>query len=524
DLEVRTVLGNDSWERKKAQPLVITAEIHTSISSAGKSDKVTESVHYGIACKRVTAFAESNHGLQSLEAFAEGIARVSLEVTDRALAVYVFARKPRALLHAKYAGVEIYRTRKEVFGCWSDAPEDEEDSAQEAAPAAVERAAAVDAAGSLGSEDRILVKKLSLSTIIGVNLWERHYKQTVDLDLVLHTAKPAKGAVGAHDKVPRYRNFRTVVDAVTEVVEKTSYRTVEALATAVARTAIKQCKVPKITIRVEKPSALVFAACSAVEITRSIDDFAASAALASGAASRITSATGSMAPTPSQASTPVPEAAAEAAAANSAIRPAMHSVYIALGTNVGDRLANLHHALACLNDLPLSRLVETSFLYETAPMYVTDQPSFLNAACLVHTLLEPLPMLDELKRIEAEMGRDFSMYRNGPRVIDLDILFYDELLMDTERLTIPHALLHERRFQLGPLCDIDRDLMHHRLGKTSGALYRHLTTHSAVPNDIVRVTPLKTQRHVQGAKSDKIADNSVLKTLSPDTQKDTIFM
>ncbi|KAJ2627332.1 trifunctional dihydropteroate synthetase, partial [Coemansia sp. RSA 1290] len=103
DLEVRTVLGNDSWERKKSQPVVITAEIHTSISSAGRSDKVTESVHYGIACKRATAFAESEHGLQSLEAFAEGIARVCLEVTSRALSVYVFARKPRALLHAKYA-------------------------------------------------------------------------------------------------------------------------------------------------------------------------------------------------------------------------------------------------------------------------------------------------------------------------------------------------------------------------------------------------------------------------------------
>ncbi|KAJ2426686.1 trifunctional dihydropteroate synthetase, partial [Coemansia sp. RSA 2531] len=108
DLQVRTVLGNDSWERKKQQPLLITAEIHTSIASAGKTDKVTESVHYGIACKRATSFAESSHKLHSLEAFAEGIAKACLGVTNRALAVHIIARKPRALLHAEYAGVEIF--------------------------------------------------------------------------------------------------------------------------------------------------------------------------------------------------------------------------------------------------------------------------------------------------------------------------------------------------------------------------------------------------------------------------------
>ncbi|KAJ1727725.1 trifunctional dihydropteroate synthetase, partial [Coemansia biformis] len=479
DLEVRSVLGNDSWERRRPQPLLITVEIHTSISSAGKTDRVTESVHYGIACKRVTAFAESAHGLQSLEAFAEGVVHACLGVTHRALAVYALVRKPRALLHAEYAGVEIFRTRREALGSWGDAGGaqcDAEDDADDVAVAA-ERAAAEAAAGPLGDEDRIVVKKLTLSTIIGVNLWERHYKQVVELGLTLHIAK-APAMRGAHDSVPRYRNFRTVVDAVTEMVEKTSYRTVEALATAIARTAVKQCRVPKITVRVEKPSALVFAACSAVEITRSAADF-------SGLGT-------SNAPTPLLISTPTTPAAADAAVAAGATatgdattEPAMHAAYIALGTNVGDRLANLHQALVRLNtDLPASRLVETSFLYETAPMYFVDQRPFLNAACLVRTELEPLALLGELKRIEAEMGRDFSTCRNGPRVIDLDILFYDELVMQTERLTIPHALLHERRFQLGPLCDIDRDLMHHRLGKTSGALFRHLTTHNAVPDDI----------------------------------------
>ncbi|KAI8324923.1 Dihydropteroate synthase [Martensiomyces pterosporus] len=526
DLEVRTVLGHDSWERKKAQPLLITAEIHTSIASAGRTDKVTESVHYGIACKKVTAFAESDHKLQSLEALAEGIVKTCLGVTGRALAVHVIARKPRALLHAEYAGVEVYRTRKEIFGSWGDdlvqgSEETREEFEQRVARVEAERAAAESSAGCLAHEDRIVVKKLSLSTIIGVNLWERHYKQVVDFDLILHSAKPAqqgaKNSPAVRDSVPRYRNFRTIVDAVTELVEKSSYRTVEALATAIARTAVKVCKVPKFTVRVEKPSALVFAACSAVEITRTADDFAAPQTPATGA-----SLSASIASIPSLAAASTP--AANDASSVDVSANAMHSAYIALGTNVGDRLANLHKALRVLGaDLPKSHVAETSFLYETAPMYVTDQPAFLNAACLVRTELEPLALLDELKRIEAEMGRDFSMYRNGPRVIDLDILFYDEISMKSERLTIPHALLHERRFQLGPLCDIDRELMHHPLGKTSGALYRHLTTHSDVPNDIVRVTPLKTGWHTKPADAAD-GDGCIIRTLSPESQKETVFM
>ncbi|KAJ2796638.1 trifunctional dihydropteroate synthetase, partial [Coemansia guatemalensis] len=530
---VRTVLGNDSWERKKSQPLLITAEVHTSITSAGKSDRVTESVHYGVACKRVTAFAESAHGLQSLEAFAEGIARACLDVTSRALGVYVFARKPRALLHAEYAGVEIFRTRKDVFGGWGSEPatgtskDGGGGSDQLAAASALsiaEREATEAAAGSLGEEDRIVVKRLSLSTIIGVNLWERHYKQIVNIDLTLHSERPAKMGGAVRDKVPRYRNFRTVVDAVTEMAEKSSYRTVEALGMAIARAAIKQCKVPKITVRVEKPSALVFAACSAIEITRTAADFAVQAG-PGGVLSAATSAPGSAAPTPPRANTPALAAAVPAAEDES--EPVAHSAYIALGTNIGDRLQNLHQALDRLNnDLPMSHVAETSFLYETAPMYVTDQPLFLNAACLIKTRLGPLELLDGLQRIEAAMGRDYGMYRNGPRVIDLDILFYDELVMRTERLTIPHALLHERRFQLGPLCDIDRDLMHHRLGKTAAALHRHLTTHSDVPNDIVRVTPLSNRRQRTPSSADASASEGgcILKSLSPETQKDTVFM
>ncbi|KAJ2781228.1 trifunctional dihydropteroate synthetase, partial [Coemansia linderi] len=246
-------------------------------------------------------------------------------------------------------------------------------------------------------------------------------------------------------------------------------------------------------------------------ITRVLGDYAA-----------MSSAAASVAPTPPRAASPM--VATTSDANDKAAKSGMHSAYIALGTNLGNRLENMHQALHRLNtDLPTSHVVESSFLYQTAPMYVTDQPAFLNAACLVKTALEPLALLDELKRIEAEMGRDFGMYRNGPRIMDLDILFYDEIDMQTDRLTIPHALLHERRFQLGPLCDIDSDLMHHRLGKTTGALFRHLTTHSDAPDDIVRVTPLRAVNASVDA-GPSASESSILKALSPLSQKETVFM
>ncbi|KAJ2523797.1 trifunctional dihydropteroate synthetase [Coemansia sp. RSA 2049] len=506
DLEVTTVLGNDVWERKKKMPLRVTCEIHTSISAAGKTDKINESVNYSQASKRVRAFAESDHNLQSLEAFSEKVASECLSVTPRALAVRVFIRKSRALLHAQYVAIEIFRTREEIFGAAESEyvraeGEHDEDLDRRVEAAKKGMAAATRSAGVLAKEDHIIVQRLSLNTIIGINRWERHYKQVVNIDLTLCCEKlPLPDDNAKLNKVPRYRNYRTVVDAVSELVEQSSYRTVEALVTSIARTAVKVCKVPKITVRVEKPSAITFAACTGAEITRTADDFAAANESLRAPAGSLVSADGSCSTAPDS---------------------ARHSAYIALGTNIGDRLGNLHKAVFNLRkNLPRSRLIETSFLYETLPMYVTDQAPFLNAACLVKTELEPLELLDELKRLEFEMGRDFTVYRNGPRVIDYDILFYDEVVIESDVLTIPHALLHERRFQLGPLCDIDRDLMHHRLGKTSGTLFRHLTTHNEVPDDTVQVTPLKARWHTRPNPH----EGCILKPLNPKTQKETVFM
>lgn len=139
----------------------------------------------------------------------------------------------------------------------------------------------------------------------------------------------------------------------------------------------------------------------------------------------------------------------------------MATVFLGLGTNLGDRAANLRAALAALQDV--AEIDAVSAIYETAPLYVTDQPAFLNMAVRASTTLPPRDLLGALKALENHLGRVASV-RYGPRLIDLDILFYDGVVMDETDLTIPHPRVHERRFALVPLADIAADLPHPLLG------------------------------------------------------------
>jgi 2-amino-4-hydroxy-6-hydroxymethyldihydropteridine diphosphokinase len=140
-----------------------------------------------------------------------------------------------------------------------------------------------------------------------------------------------------------------------------------------------------------------------------------------------------------------------------------HTVYIALGTNLGDRLENLQAAVQAL--APEVRPVAVSPVYETPPWGYWDQPAFLNQALQAETGLPPVELLGFLKRLENELGRRPS-FHFGPRLIDLDILFYDDWILDSPGLVIPHPHLAERAFVLVPLADLAPDLRHPLLGLT----------------------------------------------------------
>lgn len=145
----------------------------------------------------------------------------------------------------------------------------------------------------------------------------------------------------------------------------------------------------------------------------------------------------------------------------------LHEIYLAFGANLGDRAATLRAARARLS--PGVDVVRCSRVYETPPWGDQNQPAFLNAVCHGCTTLSPLELLAYLKTIERELGR-VQTRRWGPRVIDLDILFFDDLVLNTSDLTIPHPLLHRRAFVLQPLHEIAPSLQHPVLHASVAAL------------------------------------------------------
>ena len=155
-------------------------------------------------------------------------------------------------------------------------------------------------------------------------------------------------------------------------------------------------------------------------------------------------------------------------------------VVIGIGSNLGDRLATMREAVARIASI--APVLARSRVYETAPVGLVEQPSFLNAAIAVDCALEPLTLLEALLRIERELGRDRTAdaVRWGPRTIDLDVLWIDGVVLDDARLEVPHPRVTERAFAMVPLLEIAPDAQDPRTG----------SPYAAPIDDGVRVTGL----------------------------------
>jgi 2-amino-4-hydroxy-6-hydroxymethyldihydropteridine diphosphokinase len=156
-----------------------------------------------------------------------------------------------------------------------------------------------------------------------------------------------------------------------------------------------------------------------------------------------------------------------------------HQIHLSLGTNLGDRLVNLRTALGAFP--PEVVVAAKSKIYETPAWGFEDQPAFLNMVIRAETDLTPEFLLKHIKQLETRLGREPS-FRWGPRLIDIDMLFYDELVMNAPpQLVIPHPRLHERAFVLVPLAELAPDLVHPVLGKTIHQLLEGMDISSIAP-------------------------------------------
>jgi len=161
----------------------------------------------------------------------------------------------------------------------------------------------------------------------------------------------------------------------------------------------------------------------------------------------------------------------------------MKTVYLALGSNLGDRVGNLREAIGGLAKAGLE-VTAVSSIYETRAMYRTDQPDFLNLVVEAKTEILPKVMLRRLQKIERELGRRRLM-ANGPRTIDIDVLFFGRFVIQTPELTVPHPRMEERRFVLEPLAEIAASVRHPVTKRTAAEML------AAVQNQGVRRTELQ---------------------------------
>ncbi|CAG8451784.1 9352_t:CDS:2 [Acaulospora colombiana] len=429
NLAVRSIVDVDAWERVKCQPILINLAIEKSISKAGETDEFSFAIDYREITKAVTKFAEeSTH--KSVEALADGIAQICVKEFN-VPRVSVRVENPRALLRATSAGAEIARTHENY----------------------------IEPVHLNDNRDIIFVKDLKLSTIIGINPWERESKQIVILNLTIYF----NFRVGNSPC-----DYRMIVKRISEHVEESSYKTIEAISTAITRIAVKQCNVNKITVRVDKPNATTFSESAGVEITRNSSYFAQISQIA-----EIKSLPGGY----------------------------EHVVFIGLGSNIGNRYGSISEALRQIEESCNCKVLDTSFLYETSPMYVADQPKFLNAACKVATNLSPDELLGKLKNVESNMGR-VKVVDYGPRLVDLDILFYDDIEYKSDTLTIPHPLICEREFVLRPLCDIANKFEHPKQFKTCEQLLsQYLKSNDNSKNVVNKILPIHDSQWILNSKT-----------------------
>eukprot|EP01133_Synstelium_polycarpum_P014976 gene14976-17710_t len=304
------------------------------------------------------------------------------------------------------------------------------------------------------SMDSIIIKNLHVQAVIGVNASERIIKQNIVMTLKIYKDL---SECGTSDLVHHTISYSTLSKSIVAYAESSHHYTLEALATGVARTCCLGFGIDRVKVLVEKPGAVKLAKWPGVKIERTLDYFKQNSIVT------------------------IP---ASLTSSNGNVNGQSNIVYLSIGSNIGDRFNNIIAALAELSKFALVQT--TSFMYETPPSYFLDQPSFFNCCCKISTTLNPQDLLTKLKGIEETLGRQEN-FRNGPRIIDLDIIYYNRIVLKTDNLEIPHKMMWERDFVLIPLSDIAPNFIHPTLHITTSQMKMNLGKIASGFKQIMRV-------------------------------------
>jgi len=163
------------------------------------------------------------------------------------------------------------------------------------------------------------------------------------------------------------------------------------------------------------------------------------------------------------------------------------TAYLSVGSNLGDKLDNCLQGIHALTAAGESEIQACSRFYRTSPVDYTDQAWFVNAAVEIGTSLGPTDLLKQLIAIQRKMGREADAVRFGPRILDLDILLYDDCIIHTQTLEIPHPRMHKRLFVLQPICDINPTIIHPVMGKSAADLL------ASLEDDGQQIIPMQNQ-------------------------------
>lgn len=300
NLRVKGQLGVDHWQLPKQQMLIVNVIGYIDFKP---SDEIQDTVSYSTISHHIQRYLENQVEHKTLESISEKLAR---DCIGFGLSKVVFrVEKTHALLHSDTVGIEITRARHETQLLDSIVPKD--------------------------WQDIIFIQDLQLNCIIGVNTCERVNKQRVILNIDLYFTQSSSR---------QSLNYHLITQRISRFIENSNYKTIEMMANDVCDLILSQFKIEKVRLKIEKPSALMFADTSGVQITRTrnkplIDE--------------------------------------------ENLEAGEHIAYLAIGTNLGDRVRHIEEALNQVSKKGIC-IIDTSFLYETAPVYIMEQPRFLNAA------------------------------------------------------------------------------------------------------------------------------------------------